>query len=166
MNNHNKLNKTLIIFILLSFLFLAGCNKNDSISSSLNVPKLPETEQPLEITVQDSVSVSDTEEESKTLEQLRIEIVEAKYITPLDPTVKVGQEVVFVNKHEDGKVDREFKIRGDRFADFESPILKPGESYTYVFSKPGDYQFKIMPGSAGRITVIAGNVVKWFSWVT
>ncbi|MBW3022115.1 hypothetical protein KY328_04275 [Candidatus Woesearchaeota archaeon] len=93
------------------------------------------------------------------LEPVMIEIVAARQITPYNPTVIVGQEIVFVNKHVDGKEDREYIIRGDKFANFESPLLQPGDTWSYTFTKPGDYQYVLMPGAAGRVSVV-GNVVK------
>lgn len=148
-----------IVLLIVIAVFVISCAKQ-MVDQSAGDVKEPVTEQPTaiqeaEIVVEDVAGTG--------LEPVVIEIVAAREITPFNPKVKVGQEVVFVNKHVEGKEDREYTIRGDRFANFESPLLKPGDEWSHTFEKAGDYQYAIMPGAAGRISVVGNVIRKLFS---
>lgn len=152
----------LVILAILVIVLVVSCAKQvsqaesgteDSGVDGVETSEEPVTEMPAEVIVEDG--------NGAVLEPVVIEIVAATEITPYNPKVLVGQEVVWLNKHVEGKDDREFKIRGAGDDKFESELLKPGDEFTHIYSKPGDYQYKIMPGSAGRVSVV-GNVVKWF----
>ena len=144
------------LMLLLVVSIVVGCVRQAKVADVPDEETVPPVlEQPVEITVEDSAK-----DETVKLEPVVIEIIAARDIEPFNPVVKVGQEVIFVNKHVDGREDREYYIKGDRFADFESPLLKPGDRWSHVFDTPGDYQYKIMPGAAGRVSVV-GNFVKW-----
>ncbi|MEA3430812.1 MAG: hypothetical protein U9R08_06055 [Nanoarchaeota archaeon] len=150
--------KYISLILVLLLVFAIGCAKvSDADTSQSGLAKdgsiEPIEEMPAEVLVEEGNGAG--------LEPVVIEIVAARQITPFNPKVKVGQEIIWVNKHVDGEDDREYRIKGDRFSNFESPLLKPGDKWSYTFEEPGDYQYTVLPGAAARLTIV-GNAVRWF----
>lgn len=82
-----------------------------------------------------------------------VKITEGVYFDPREPTVKVGQEVVFVNQPVDGKKDKYWTLVGDSQDFFSSEVLGPYDQFSHIYAESGVYTIKISPGGAGKIYV-------------
>ena len=102
-----------------------------------------------------AVAVTNAPDVVKTGVVVRIPAIDNNF-RPKDSTAKVGDTVTFVNK---GKNDHNVLPKAGAEWGTDINGLKPGESYSYVFSKPGVYPYycsihgTTKVGMVGTITV-------------
>jgi len=104
---------------------------------------------------QSAVAVTNAPDVVKTGVVVRVTVIDNNF-RPKKSTAKVGDTVTFVNK---GKNDHNVLPKSGTDWGTDVNGLKPGESYSYVFSKPGVYPYycsihgTTKVGMVGTITV-------------
>ncbi|MBW3015252.1 hypothetical protein KY330_02420 [Candidatus Woesearchaeota archaeon] len=146
--------KKLLILLVIG-LFILGCAKDEVVvpDEDLTPPGVPEPGAPAPDMGEDVADDTVAEEPAADLEPAIVDIISAVLIQPFELKVKVGQEVIWMNKHVEGKRDRSWQIIGDKNDPFESELVKVGDYYSHTYTKPGTYSYVIAPGSAGKIVV-------------
>ena len=104
---------------------------------------------------QSPVAVTNAPDVVKTGVVVRIPAIDNNF-RPKDSTAKVGDTVTFVNK---GKNDHNVLPKTGTEWGTDVDGLKPGESYSYVFSKPGVYPYYCSIHGTNRVGMIGSITV-------
>jgi len=132
-----------IIFVVA--LFFYGCSSKDT---SIDNTVMPENEQPMDTSVIQTDTDDEVIDEPVVLEPVLIKL-KSTLPDPKEVTVKVGQEVIWENTN--GLV---YTIIGDNQDKFKSPKIANGETFTHVYTVPGEYSYVPSPGKPGKVIVV------------